>query len=54
MLVDQRGPLADRLRAQATRCSRTVNQLRREFLFQRFLTRMFADTEARWILRGGA
>ncbi len=49
-----RRAVSDRLRTQATHRNRPVNQLRREFVFQRFLARVFADTDAQWILKGGA
>ncbi|HEX3828146.1 MAG TPA: nucleotidyl transferase AbiEii/AbiGii toxin family protein [Sporichthyaceae bacterium] len=49
-----RRALADRLRTQAQRRGRAVNQLRREFAFQRFLARVFADPDAPWVLKGGA
>jgi hypothetical protein len=49
-----RRAVADRLRTQAQRCGRPVNQVRREFAFQRFLARVFADPDAPWVLKGGA
>lgn len=33
---------------------RTVHQLRRQFLLQRFLVRVFASPGNRWVLKGGA
>lgn len=48
-----RRSLADRLRTQAVARGRTANELRREFVAQRFLARVFADPDAAWILKGG-
>jgi len=44
--------VADRLRQQAAARGRPVLELRREFLFQRFLARVFADPTGPWILKG--
>lgn len=48
-----RRAVADRLRTEAARRQRPVNELRREFLYQRFLARVFADPDAPWVLKGG-
>lgn len=42
-----------RLKAEAARRKRPVNQLEREFVLQRFLARIFADSESPWVLKGG-
>lgn len=46
--------LKDRIRNETTRRGRTTDQLRREFFLQRFLARVFSETEDRWLLKGGA
>jgi predicted nucleotidyltransferase component of viral defense system len=48
-----RRSVADRVRAQAPARGRTANQLRREFVLQRFLARIFTEPDAPWILKGG-
>ncbi|MGC4937172.1 nucleotidyl transferase AbiEii/AbiGii toxin family protein [Kribbella sp. DT2] len=45
--------LGDRLRAEAKRRGRSAGDLRREFVFQRFLGRVFAEPGSRWVLKGG-
>lgn len=42
-----------RLKAEAARRKRPVNQLEREFVLQRFLARVFANDESPWVLKGG-
>lgn len=42
-----------KLRAVATSSGRTLAELRREFLYQRFLARVFAGNEPAWVLKGG-
>jgi len=55
-----RGPAAfrvslrDRLKAEAKRRGRPVNELEREFVLQRFLGRLFATADSPWVLKGGA
>jgi hypothetical protein len=44
----------EHLKRQAKIRSRTLEELRREFLFQRFLARVFRPTETPWVLKGGA
>jgi hypothetical protein len=39
--------LGDRLRAEAKRRGRPAGDVRREFVFQRFLARMFSDPQRR-------
>jgi predicted nucleotidyltransferase component of viral defense system len=48
-----RRSLGDRLRAEAKRRGRPAGDLRREFVFQRFLGRVFSQPENRWVLKGG-
>jgi hypothetical protein len=44
-----------RIRAEAAAAShRTVEQVRRQFLLQRFLVRVFASPDGPWVLKGGA
>ncbi|GAB2557580.1 nucleotidyl transferase AbiEii/AbiGii toxin family protein [Kribbella endophytica] len=45
--------LGDRLRAEAKRRGRPAGDVRREFVFQRFLGRVFAEPGNRWVLKGG-
>ena len=49
-----RRALEDRLRAEATRRGRSMNELRREFVFQRFLSLVFRGRDGLWVLKGGA
>ena len=49
-----RRALDDRLKTQAKLRSQPVSELRREFLFQRFLALLFANPESQWVLKGGA
>jgi hypothetical protein len=44
--------IADRLKQEAEARGRPVRELRREFVFQRFLARLFADPTSPWILKG--
>ncbi len=48
-----RRSLSDRIKSQARTGPRNAPQLHREFLMQRFLTRVFADADGPWILKGG-
>jgi len=48
-----RRSVSDRLRTRAAARGRTSNQLRREFVAQRFLARVFHDPDTPWILKGG-
>lgn len=45
--------LADRLKAQANQSRYSVSQLRRQFAYDRLLTRVFSDPDQQWILKGG-
>ena len=49
-----RRSLEDRLKKEAKLRGRPLEELRREFLFQRFLALLFSGPEARWVLKGGA
>jgi len=49
-----RRALEDRLKAEARNRGRPLEQLRREFLFQRFLALVFAQPDTGWVLKGGA
>lgn len=49
-----RRALEDRLKAEAKARGRSVEELRREFLFQRFLAMLFSAPDAQWVLKGGA
>lgn len=44
----------DRLKVEAKRRGRPFNELEREFVLQRFLARVFADSASPWVLKGGA
>ena len=46
--------LEDRLKREAKATGRSMEELRREFLFQRFLALMFSDPGGQWMLKGGA
>lgn len=48
-----RRALEDRLKALAEKESIEVQRLRREIAFDRFLARLFAKTDAPWVLKGG-
>jgi predicted nucleotidyltransferase component of viral defense system len=48
-----RRALDDRLRQAATSRNRTFHELRREFVFQRFLSLLFAEPEQPWLVKGG-
>lgn len=51
---DFRQAITQRIKAQATRNSQSVNELRREFLYQRFLARVFhPSSDDQWVLKGG-
>ncbi|MFV0428257.1 MAG: hypothetical protein ACK5KO_02335 [Arachnia sp.] len=49
-----RRALEDRLKAEVRNRGRPVEQLRRKFLFQRFLALVFARPDTCWVLKGGA
>lgn len=46
--------LEDRLKAQAKGRGRSLEELRREFLYQRFLALIFSVPDGHWVLKGGA
>jgi predicted nucleotidyltransferase component of viral defense system len=48
-----RRSLGDRLRAEAKHRGRPTGDVRREFVFQRFLGRLFTDPDCQWVLKGG-
>jgi len=43
----------DRLKAASQQTGRRINELEREFVLQRFLARIFAESDSPWILKGG-
>lgn len=49
-----RRALEDRLKAEAKARNRSLEELRREFLFQRFLALIFSVPDSQWVLKGGA
>lgn len=49
-----RRALEDRLKAEAKARGRSLEELRREFLFQRFLAMVFSAPGGQWVLKGGA
>ena len=49
-----RRALEDRLKAEARTRGRSLEELRREFLFQRFLAMLFSAPDGQWVLKGGA
>lgn len=49
-----RRALEDRLKAEAKTRGRPLEELRREFLFQRFLALVFSVPARQWVLKGGA
>lgn len=49
-----RRALEDRLKAEAKARGRSLKELRREFLFQRFLALLFSTPNGQWVLKGGA
>lgn len=49
-----RRALEDRLKQEARLRGRPLEELRREFLFQRFLALLFSGPEGRWVIKGGA
>lgn len=49
-----RRALEDRLKQQARLRGRPLDELRREFLFQRFLALLFSEPNGPWVLKGGA
>lgn len=48
-----RRSVEDRLKAEAKATSRPLENVRREFVFQRFLALVFAADSAEWVLKGG-
>lgn len=48
-----RRSLDERLKTEAKARTRPHDQLRREFLFQRFLGMVFAGSDHQWVLKGG-
>lgn len=46
--------LEDRLKTEAKARGRSLEELRREFLFQRFLALIFSAPTGPWVLKGGA
>lgn len=49
-----RRAIEDRLKQEAKLRNRPLGELRREFLFQRFLALIFSDPNGDWVLKGGA
>ena len=49
-----RRALEDRLKSEAKARGRALEELRREFLFQRFLALIFSASDGQWVLKGGA
>lgn len=49
-----RRALEDRLKTEARARNRPLEELRREFLFQRFLALVFSAPDRQWVLKGGA
>lgn len=49
-----RRAVEDRLKSEAKERGRNQNEVRRQFLFQRFLALIFADADSKWVLKGGA
>lgn len=49
-----RRALEDRLKSEAKSRGRSLEELRREFLFQRFLALLFSAPDGQWVLKGGA
>lgn len=49
-----RRALEDRLKTEAKARGRSLEELRREFLFQRFLALVFFTPGGQWVLKGGA
>ena len=48
-----RSAIDTKLKAVARDENRLFVELRREFLYQRFLARVFDDSESAWVLKGG-
>ena len=48
-----RASVRDRLKTEAKKCGRPVKELQREFVLQRFLSRVFAAADSQWVLKGG-
>jgi hypothetical protein len=49
-----RASVRDRLKTESKKCGRPVKELQREFVLQRFLSRVFAAADSPWVLKGGA
>ncbi len=49
-----RRALEDRLKRETKARGRSLEELRREFLFQRFLALIFTVPDGQWVLKGGA
>ena len=49
-----RRALEDRLKSEAKARGQALGELRREFLFQRFLALIFCAPDGQWVLKGGA
>jgi Nucleotidyl transferase AbiEii toxin, Type IV TA system len=49
-----RASVRDRLKTEAKKSGRPVKELQREFVLQRFLSRVFAAADSPWVLKGGA
>lgn len=48
-----RASVRDRLKTEAKKSGRPVKELQREFVLQRFLSRVFAAADSPWVLKGG-
>jgi hypothetical protein len=48
-----RSAVDSKLRSLAKEGNRSVSELRREFLYQRFLARVFTEDASPWVLKGG-
>ena len=48
-----RASVRDRLKTEAKNTGRPVKELQREFVLQRFLSRVFAAADSQWVLKGG-
>ena len=52
--TDFRQAITQRIKSQAARTGRSAHELRREFLYQRFLARVFHPSSGdQWVLKGG-
>ena len=48
-----RASVRDRLKTEAKDTGRPVKELQREFVLQRFLSRVFAAPDSQWVLKDG-